>query len=95
VILGISENILIAAVLLDAEARHIPAIKWKNAALRKKINRVVVSSIALMIGSYLALLHGNPARAGDSGAYDGAAIRSWSGDQIGGACVDPTARTSP
>jgi hypothetical protein len=53
----------IAAVLLDADARHIPAIEWKNAALRKKVNRVVASSVALMNGGYLALLRGDPARA--------------------------------
>lgn len=53
----------IAAVLLDPEARQIPAIEWKNAALRKKVNRVVASSIALMNGGYLALLRGDPARA--------------------------------
>jgi hypothetical protein len=53
----------IAAVLLDAEARHIPAIEWKNAALRKRVNRVVASSVALMSGGYLALLRGDPTRA--------------------------------
>ena len=53
----------IAAVLLDADARHIPAIEWKNAALRKKVNRVVASSLALMNGGYLTLLRGDPARA--------------------------------
>ena len=34
----------IAAVLLDAAARHIPAIEWKNAALRKRINRIIVGA---------------------------------------------------
>jgi hypothetical protein len=53
----------IAAVLLDAEARTIPAIEWKNAALRKKVNRIVASAIALMNGGYLTLLRGDPARA--------------------------------
>ncbi len=53
----------IAAVLLDPDARHIPAIEWKNAALRKKVNRVVASAIALMNGAYLTLLRGDPARA--------------------------------
>ena len=53
----------IAAVLLDDEARHIPAIEWKNAPLRKKINRIVTKALALMNGGYLALLRGDPARA--------------------------------
>lgn len=53
----------IAAVLLDAGARNIPAIEWKNAALRKKVNRVVASAVALMNGGYLTLLRGDPARA--------------------------------
>ena len=53
----------IAAVLLDSSARTIPAIEWKNAALRKKVNRVVASAIALMNGGYLTLLRGDPARA--------------------------------
>jgi hypothetical protein len=51
------------AAVLDAEARHIPAIEWKNAALRKRVNRVVASSVALMSGGYLALLRGDPTRA--------------------------------
>jgi hypothetical protein len=53
----------IAAVLLDPSARTIPAIEWKNAALRKKVNRIVASAIALMNGGYLTLLRGDPARA--------------------------------
>lgn len=53
----------IATVLLDPEARHIPAIEWKNAALRKRVNRIVASGRALMNGGYLALLRGDPARA--------------------------------
>ncbi|WP_428564273.1 DUF2285 domain-containing protein [Pseudolabrys sp.] len=53
----------IAAVLLDDEARHIPAIEWKNAPLRKKINRIVAKALALMNGGYLALLRGDPGRA--------------------------------
>ncbi|MGZ9032783.1 MAG: DUF2285 domain-containing protein [Burkholderiaceae bacterium] len=53
----------IAAVLLDSSAQTIPAIEWKNAALRKKVNRVVASAIALMNGGYLTLLRGDPARA--------------------------------
>jgi len=53
----------IAAVLFDSSARTIPAIEWKNATLRKKVNRVVASAIALMNGGYLTLLRGDPARA--------------------------------
>ena len=53
----------IAAVLLDSSAQTIPAIEWKNVALRKKINRIVASAIALMNGGYLTLLRGDPARA--------------------------------
>ncbi len=53
----------IAAVLLDSSARTIPAIEWKNATLRKKVNRVVASAIALMNGGYLTLLRGDPTRA--------------------------------
>jgi hypothetical protein len=53
----------IAAVLLDPSARTIPAIEWKNAALRKKVNRIVASAITLMNGGYLTLLRGDPARA--------------------------------
>lgn len=53
----------IAAVLLDSQAQHIPAIEWKNAALRKRINRIVASSVALMNGGYLKLLRGDPLRA--------------------------------
>lgn len=53
----------IASALLDPSARTIPAIEWKNAALRKKVNRIVASAIALMNGGYLTLLRGDPARA--------------------------------
>lgn len=53
----------IAAVLLDPSARTIPAIEWKNAALRKQVNRIVASAITLMNGGYLTLLRGDPARA--------------------------------
>ncbi len=53
----------IAAVLLDADARRIPAIEWKNAALRKKVNRIVASAVELMNGGYLKLLRGDPVRA--------------------------------
>lgn len=53
----------LAAVLLDEEARDIPAIEWKNSSLRKKINRTVAVATALMRGGYLALLRGEPERA--------------------------------
>lgn len=53
----------IAAVLIDAQARNIPAIEWKNAVLRKKVNRIVASAVALMNGGYLMLLRGDPGRA--------------------------------
>jgi hypothetical protein len=53
----------IAAVLLDPGARTIPAIEWKNAALRKKINRILARAVTLMNGGYLTLLRGDPARA--------------------------------
>jgi hypothetical protein len=52
----------IAAILLDPEARNIPAIEWKNSALRKKINRLIASAVALRNGRYLDLLHGDSAR---------------------------------
>jgi hypothetical protein len=53
----------LAAVLLDQQARDIPAIEWKNSPLRKRINRAVASATALMDGGYLTLLRGEPARA--------------------------------
>ena len=54
----------IAAVLLDAEARNIPAIEWKNDALRKRINRILSRATSFVNGGYLVLLRGDPARAG-------------------------------
>jgi hypothetical protein len=53
----------IATVLLDGEARDIPAIEWKSAPLRKRINRIVSRARSLMNGGYLALLRGDPERA--------------------------------
>jgi hypothetical protein len=53
----------IAAVLLDSHARDIPAIEWKNTALRKRINRIIARAKVLMNGGYLALLRGEPQRA--------------------------------
>lgn len=51
----------IAAVLLDPEARDIPAIEWTNAALR--INRIIARAKIMMNGGYLALLRGDASRA--------------------------------
>jgi hypothetical protein len=53
----------LAAILLDQDARDIPAIEWKNSPLRKRINRAVASATKLMNCSYLALLRGEPGRA--------------------------------
>lgn len=53
----------IAAVLLDSEARNIPAIEWKNAMLRKRVYRVIARATLMMNGGYLALLRGDSARA--------------------------------
>ena len=52
----------LAAVLLDEEARDIPAIEWKNSSLRKRINRAVAAATALMNGGYFTLLRGDSAR---------------------------------
>lgn len=53
----------IATVLLDPQTQRIPAIEWKSAPLRKRINRVVSRALGLMDGGYLTLLRGDPARA--------------------------------
>jgi hypothetical protein len=53
----------LAAILLDQDARDIPAIEWKNSPLRKKINRAVTAATALMNGGYLVLLRGESERA--------------------------------
>lgn len=53
----------IAAVLLDPQARDIPAIEWTNAALRKRINRIITRARLTMNGGYLALLRGEAGRA--------------------------------
>lgn len=53
----------LAAVLLDEQARDIPAIEWKNSPLRKRINRAVAAATALMDGGYVALLRGDSERA--------------------------------
>lgn len=52
-----------AAVLLDPQARDLPAIEWKNAALRKRINRMLASAQRMVGGGYLALLRGEADRA--------------------------------
>lgn len=53
----------IATVLIDAQARDIPAIEWKNAPLRKRVNRIIVRAKIMMNGGYLTLLRGDPQRA--------------------------------
>ena len=53
----------IAAVLLDGQARDIPAIEWTNAALRKRINRIITRAKLMMSGGYLTLLRGDSTRA--------------------------------
>lgn len=53
----------IAAVLLDPHARDIPAIEWTNAALRKRINRIIARATLMMMGGYFALLRGDAGRA--------------------------------
>lgn len=52
-----------AAVLLDPQARDLRAIEWKNAALRKRINRMLASAQRMVDGGYLALLRGEADRA--------------------------------
>lgn len=52
----------IAAILLDPEAQRIPAIEWTNAALRKRINRIIARAKIMMNGGYLALLRGDASR---------------------------------
>lgn len=52
----------IAMVLLDPQARDIPAIEWTNAALRKRINRIIARATLMMKGGYLALLQGDAGR---------------------------------
>lgn len=53
----------IAAILLDPAAYDIPAIEWKNAALRKRINRIIARATLMVNGGYLALLRGDVERA--------------------------------
>jgi hypothetical protein len=53
----------IAAVLLDPQARDIPAIECTNAALRKRINRIIARATLMTNGGYLALLRGDAKRA--------------------------------
>lgn len=52
----------IAAVLLDPDARNIPAIEWKTSALRKKVNRLITAAQAHMNGGYLTLLRADSRR---------------------------------
>jgi hypothetical protein len=53
----------ITAILLDPEVRGIPAIEWKNAALRKRINRIIARAKLMRSGGYLTLLRGDAERA--------------------------------
>lgn len=48
----------IAAALLDAKAATLPAIEWKSSATRRKANRLITDSLALMNGGYRKLLRG-------------------------------------
>ncbi|VTZ26134.1 conserved hypothetical protein [Methylocella tundrae] len=48
----------IAAALIDAEAAALPAIEWKSSATRRKANRLIRDSVALMNGGYRELLRG-------------------------------------
>jgi hypothetical protein len=53
----------IAAVLIDPDARTIPAIEWKNSALRKQVIRLIAAAQLHMNGGYLALLRADSGRA--------------------------------
>lgn len=53
----------IATVLLDPDARDIPAIEWKATALRKRINRIIAGATMMVNGGYLTLLRGDAERA--------------------------------
>jgi hypothetical protein len=44
-------------------ARNIPAIEWTNAALRKRINRIIVGAKVMRKDGYLKLLRGDVERA--------------------------------
>jgi hypothetical protein len=48
----------IAASLIDAEDAALPALEWKSSATRRKANRLIHDSIALMNGGYKRLLRG-------------------------------------
>jgi hypothetical protein len=45
------------------QLRDIPAIEWTNAALRKRINRIIARATLMTNGGYLALLRGDAKRA--------------------------------
>jgi hypothetical protein len=48
----------VAAALIDARAAALPAIEWKSSAARRKANRLIRDSIALVNRGYLKLLRG-------------------------------------
>jgi len=44
--------------LIDAENAALPALEWKSSATRRKANRLIHDSVALMNGGYKRLLRG-------------------------------------
>jgi hypothetical protein len=46
----------IAAEVLDAKEAGLPAIEWKSSATRRRANRLIHDSLALVNGGYLKLL---------------------------------------
>ena len=48
----------IAAQVLDSKEARLPAIEWKSSATRRKANRLIHDSLALVNGGYLKLLRG-------------------------------------
>jgi hypothetical protein len=48
----------VAAALIDAEEAALPAIEWKSSAARRKANRLIRDSVALVNGGYIKLMRG-------------------------------------
>jgi len=48
----------VAAALIDAKEAALPAIEWKSSGVRRKANRLIRDSVALVNGGYLKLLRG-------------------------------------